>query len=120
MTTVTTNSDETMQTLLTEKQFRFFVLETENPVLVEVRADWSGASHIIAPVVHKLQREYKHRITFVRLDFDHLSVMLARYGVRLVPSLLLFKNGELLRLMTGLISPALLRCELDAVLQSPS
>ena len=78
-----------------EVQFDTEVLGADGLVLVGLCADWSGACHIMAPVLDDIARELKGRATVVLVDIDCASWIKKRYGVESVPALLYFRHGRL-------------------------
>ena len=93
-----------MYAILTDENFRHEVLESPEPVLVEIGAEWCGGSHIMAPLLDKLARHYDQHLKIGRLDVDKNERVPAQYGVRDIPTLLFFKRGQLVGRIRGAIS----------------
>lgn len=106
-----------MQTIVTEANFRKEVLENPGPVLVEFGADWCGASHMLAPILLQLREEFAGRVKIVRLDIEACSRVAAEYGVRDVPTLVFFKNGQMVDQINGLAPRLIIANKLRAVLR---
>ena len=93
-----------MFTILTDTNFRREVLDYPASALVEIEADWSGTSHIMAPVLEKLAHRYSQQLKIGKLNIDRNEEVPARYGVRDIPTLLLFKRGQLVGRIIGAVS----------------
>ncbi len=94
---------ERLPVIVHERQFETEVLACDGLVLVGFWADWSGACHVMAPVVEGIARELDGRITVVLLDIDRASGIKTRYGVESVPALLFFRHGQLVDQVLGTI-----------------
>ena len=94
---------ERLPVIVREPQFETEVLGGDGLVLVSFWADWSGACHIMTPVVEAVACELEGRIKVVRVDIDRASRIKARYGVESVPALLFFRRGQLLEQVQGTI-----------------
>ncbi len=70
------------------------VLEAEIPVLVDFWADWCAPCHRVAPILDELAVEYDGRVKFVKVDTEENFEVTSRYGVRSLPTLLIFKGGK--------------------------
>jgi len=86
---------------VTDATFQSDVLESEVPVLVDVWASWCGPCRMVAPVVDELAEEYEGRVKIVKVDADENVDILVAYGVRSIPTLMLFKDGLLLDQVVG-------------------
>ena len=78
----------------TDADFDETVLAADQPVLVDFWAEWCGPCHQMAPILEALAQEYSGRIKFVKLDTEENFDISDRYGVRSLPTLLLFKDGQ--------------------------
>ena len=79
---------------VTDAEFKREVLQAETPVLVDFWADWCGPCHVIAPALDELADEYDGKVKFVKMDTEQNFDVPARYGVRSLPTLLVFKGGQ--------------------------
>ncbi len=85
-------SDETFQTQ---------VLQSEKPVLVDFWADWCGPCRMIAPSVSAMAEEYEDVLSVAKMDVDANPAVPGRYGIIGIPTLMLFKNGQVVERITG-------------------
>ncbi len=79
---------------VTDATFESEVLKSDKPVLVDFWAPWCGPCRMVAPLVEELAEEYGTRVKFLKLDTDGNVNTAARYGIRSIPTLLMFKGGE--------------------------
>ncbi len=104
MSNVATTSQET---------FKTDVLASERPVLVDFYADWCGPCKIIGPIVEDLADDYRGRVDVRKVDVDNNANLTTHFGVRGIPTLMLFKNGEPVETIVGVTSKAKLADVLD-------
>ncbi len=86
---------------VTADTFQDEVLEADLPVLVDFTAVWCGPCKMLAPVVEELAGEWEGRVKVVKLDVDHNQALAMNYQVMGVPTLILFKDGQVRERMTG-------------------
>jgi len=91
---------------LTEQDFDEKVLSSDQPVLVDFWAEWCGPCHMIAPAIEEVAAEYKGKVMVGKLNVDQHPVIAARYGIRSIPSILLFKDGQVSDQLVGAIPKA--------------
>lgn len=106
-----------MPTTLTDANFQKEVLENPEPVLVEFGADWSGACHILAPILEQLRVEFKGQAKIVRLDVDAVALVTAAYGIKEIPTLAFFKHGRMVDQITSLAPRQIIATKLRALLR---
>ncbi len=107
-----------MYSILTDNNFQKEVLENPQSVLVEISADWCGTCHIMAPVLEKLVVEFDGQIKFGRLDVDANERTANAYGMRELPVLLFFKDGQIVDYVMGVVSKSVLEARIKALLQT--
>jgi len=100
---------------LTEDNFAAEVLQSASPVLVDFWAEWCGPCKMIGPVLDELADEYSGKVKIGKVDIDHQQGLAAQYGVRAIPTLLLFSKGQVSEQMVGLRSKRDLKTSFDRV-----
>ena len=100
---------------LTQDNFDAEVLKSIAPVLVDFWAEWCGPCKMIAPVLDELAEEYSDKVKIAKVDIDHQQGLAAQYGVRAIPTLLLFSKGQVAEQMVGLRSKRDLKASFDRV-----
>ena len=101
---------------VTDADFAANVLESGQPVLVDFWADWCGPCKMIAPMVDELADEYEGKFSFTKLDVDANPQTAMQFGVRSIPTLLLFKDGKVAEQVIGAVPKAVLKKKIDKVL----
>lgn len=86
---------------ITDDSFEDDVLNADKPVLVDFWAEWCGPCRMIAPSVKEIASEHGEKLTVAKLDIDENPVIAGRYSVMSIPTLMVFKNGEVVARMTG-------------------
>ena len=106
-----------MQTILTDANFRNEVLEYAKPVLVEFGADWCGACHMLAPILVQLHEEFNGQIKIAWLDIEACERVARMYGIRDIPTLVFFKNGQIVDQIVGVVPRQVIATKLRALLR---
>ena len=101
---------------LTDTNFEDEVLNADVPVLVDFTAVWCGPCRAIAPVVDKLADTYAGRVRVGKMDIDHNPKTPAKYHVRAVPTLVMFKGGKVLSQVVGAVNQRKLVSMVDGAL----
>ncbi|RTK99552.1 MAG: thioredoxin TrxA [Proteobacteria bacterium] len=99
---------------VTDASFEAEVLKSDLPVVVDFWAEWCGPCRMIAPVLEALAQEYAGKVKIVKVNVDENSVSAATYGVRGIPTLLLFKAGNVLDTKVGALPKGQLAAFIDS------
>ena len=99
---------------VTDASFEAEVLKAEGPVLVDYWAEWCGPCKMIAPVLDDIATTYAGKLTIAKLNIDENQGTPAKHGVRGIPTLMLFKNGNVEATKVGALSKSQLQAFLDA------
>src|SRR3990170_6656424 len=100
-------------TYLTDASFDQDVLKSADPVLVDFWAEWCGPCKMIAPVLEEIAGEYTGRLKVAKLNIDENPATPPRYGIRGIPTLMLFKNGNVEATKVGAVSKSQLSAFID-------
>tara|TARA_B100000902_G_scaffold8908_1_gene11169 strand:- start:305 stop:631 length:327 start_codon:yes stop_codon:yes gene_type:complete len=96
--------------------FKSEVVESDTPVLVDFWAEWCGPCKVIAPVVEELANDYEGKIKFGKVNVDDHNMIASEYGVRSIPTLLVFKNGSVVNQIVGAVPKEKITTILDKVI----
>ena len=99
---------------VTDETFEHEVLGSSDPVLVDYWAEWCGPCKMIAPVLEEIAVEYSGRVRVAKLNIDDNPSTPPRYGIRGIPTLMLFKNGEVEATKVGAVSKSQLTAFIDS------
>ena len=98
---------------ISDESFEEEVLQSERPVLIDYWAEWCGPCKMIAPVLDEIATEYSDRLKVVKLNIDDNPQTPPKYGIRGIPTLMVFKNGQVEATKVGVVSKAQLTAFLD-------
>lgn len=101
---------------VSDSSFDSDVLQSSTPVLVDFTATWCGPCKMIAPILDQVATEYGERLNIVKVDVDDNQATAAKFGIRGVPTLMLFKDGEAVQTKVGAMSKSQLTDFLDKAL----
>lgn len=101
----------------TDERFEHDVLKSDLPVLVDFWAEWCGPCKMIAPTLDQAAQSYAGKLRIAKLDVDENGATAAKFNIRGIPALLLFKDGKVVGQRVGTVSKAALGAFLDAHLE---
>lgn len=101
---------------ITDATFEETVLKSDKPVLVDFWAAWCGPCRMVAPIIDELSKDYDGRAVVGKVDVDSNQQFAAQYGVRNIPTVLVFKDGEVVGRQVGVAPKAAYTEALDSLL----
>ena len=101
---------------ITDSNFEETVLKSNKPVMVDFWAAWCGPCRMVGPIIDELSSEYADKAVVGKVDVDANQEFAAKYGVRNIPTVLLFKNGEVVDKQVGVAQKNVYTEKIDAVI----
>lgn len=101
---------------ISDATFEAEVAKSATPVLVDFWAVWCGPCRMIAPVVEELSKEYVGKVKFCKVNVDDNNETAVNFGIRSIPTLLIFKGGQIAGQIVGAVSKEKIKSEIESVL----
>lgn len=101
---------------VTDGSFEQQVLSSSRPVMVDYWAEWCGPCRMIAPILEEIAGEYADKLTVAKINIDENQSVAARYAVRGIPTLMIFKDGAVAGTKVGALSKSQLSAFIDSVI----
>ena len=101
---------------ITPETFKKDVLESDNPVVVDFGAEWCGPCRMVGPIIEEVSTEYDGKAVVGKVDVDTNQEYAAKYGVRNIPTVLVFKDGEIVTRQVGVSPKKVYTDAIEAVL----
>ncbi len=102
---------------LTDNNFDEMVLKSDKPVLVDFWAEWCGPCRMVAPIVSEIATEYDGKAVVGKLDVDSNPGVATRYGIRNIPTILFFKDGEVADKQVGAVPKSVLTSKIENLIK---
>jgi thioredoxin 1 len=102
---------------LTDSNFEELVIQSDKPVLVDFWAEWCGPCRMVAPIVSEISVEYEGKALVGKVDVDSNPEVANRFGIRNIPTILFFKNGEVADKQVGAVPKSVLTSKIENLLK---
>ncbi|AEH22235.1 thioredoxin [Thermodesulfobacterium geofontis OPF15] len=104
--------------IVTDQNFEKEVLKSEVPVLVDFWAAWCGPCKVIAPIIDEIAEELEGKVKVCKINVDENPITPGKYGIRAIPTLIIFKKGEPIEVIVGAVSKSVILNALNKALSS--
>lgn len=101
---------------VTDSNFEQVVIQSDKPVIVDFWAEWCGPCRMVGPIIEELSHEYEGKAVMTKCDVDSNPETPAKYGIRNIPTILFFKNGQVVDKQVGAVPKSVLAKKLEALL----
>lgn len=98
---------------LTDANFNDLVMQSQKPVMIDFWAEWCGPCRMVGPVVTEIGEEYQGRAVVGKVNVDNNPEITSKFGIRNIPTILFFKNGEIADKQVGAVPKAVLTAKLE-------
>ncbi len=105
-----------MELEITDSNFEEKVLKTNKPVVLDFWAEWCGPCRMVGPIVSELAEEYKDKVVIGKVDVDSNPDVAMKYGIRNIPTILFFKDGEVADKQVGAVPKSVLAGKIESLL----
>jgi thioredoxin 1 len=103
---------------LNDSNFDELVIKSDKPVLVDFWAEWCGPCRMVGPIVEELSKDYEGKAVIGKVDVDSNPNISMKYGIRNIPTLLIFKGGQVVDKQVGAVPKSVLANKLNAQMQT--
>ncbi len=103
-----------MAVQITDGNFEDMVIKSDKPVLVDFWAEWCGPCRMVGPIVEEISKEYDGKAVVGKLNVDENPNVAMQFGIRSIPTILFFKNGQLVDKQVGAVPKSALTAKLEA------
>ena len=101
---------------ITQADFEHAVLKSQTPMVVDFYADWCGPCRMVGPVMETLSQEYTGRVSFAKVDTDANQSLAMRYNIMSIPTVMIFKGGQIVDKVIGAVPAEAYRRKIEAAL----
>jgi len=101
---------------ITDEKFEEVIVNSDKPAIVDFWAEWCGPCRMVSPIVKELSEEYGDKIVVAKMDVDSNPKTAIQFGIRNIPTILFFKNGNVVDKQVGAVPKTILASKLDAIL----
>jgi len=103
---------------LNSAEFDKEVLKSQTPAVVDFYADWCGPCRMVSPIIEQLSKEYSGKVKFVKVNTDENPDVAMKYGIMSIPTIMVFKNGQVASTVIGAGPASTYKQKIDAVLKN--